>query len=66
MPASRQPARLEKRRHEDFLFEPVVVLADDRDLQFLARTEVGEDARLAHLRDFGQRTVARIEHLADN
>ena len=31
----------------------VVVLADDGNLQFFARTKVGEHARLAHARDFG-------------
>ena len=40
---------------EHFLLEARVVLADHRDLQFLARAEVGEHARLAHLRDLGQR-----------
>ena len=33
-----------------------VVFPDHRDLQFLARAEVGEDTRLAHLHHLGQRT----------
>ena len=44
-----------QRRVEHLLLEALVVFAHHGDLQFLARAEVGEDARLAHLRDFGQR-----------
>jgi hypothetical protein len=40
---------------EDFVGEPLVVLAHHRDLQFLARAEVGEHARLAHVHQLGQR-----------
>ena len=40
---------------EHFLLEARVVLADHRDLQLLARAEVGEHARLAHAHDVGQR-----------
>jgi len=32
-----------------------VILANDRNLKLFTRAEVGEDARLAHLRDFGER-----------
>jgi hypothetical protein len=40
---------------EEHLFlELGVVLPDDGDLQFFARAEVGEDARLAHLHDIGE------------
>ena len=52
---ARQAARLLQRRVEHLFLEALVVLADHRDLQFLARAEVGEHARLAHLRDLGQR-----------
>ena len=50
----RQAARRLHRRAEDLVLELGVVLADDRDLQLLARAEVGEDARLAHAGHFGQ------------
>jgi hypothetical protein len=40
---------------EHFLLEAHVVFAHHRDLQFLARAEVGEHARLAHLGDLGHR-----------
>jgi hypothetical protein len=52
---ARKAARRRERRKEHFLLETCVILAHHRDLQFLARTEVGEDARLAHLGDFGHR-----------
>src|SRR5882724_8780037 len=42
----RQATRLGHRGCEYFFFEARVVLADDRDLQLLARAKVGEDARL--------------------
>ena len=50
----RQAARRRHRRAEHLFLELGVVLADDRDLQLLARAEVGEDARLAHPGDLGQ------------
>jgi hypothetical protein len=45
---ARQAARLAHGRVEHLLLEARVVLADHRDLQFLARAEVGEHAGLAH------------------
>jgi len=51
----RQAARLLHRRIEHLLLEARVVLVDDGDLEFLARAEVGEHARLAHAGGFGQR-----------
>src|SRR6185369_1117521 len=49
-----QAARQRERRAEYLLLELAVVFADDRDLQLLARAEVGEDSRLAHPGDFGE------------
>ena len=49
----RQPARLLHRGVEHLLLEPRVVLAHHRNLQLLARAEMREHARLAHLRDVG-------------
>ena len=51
----RQAARLVHGGEEHLFLEARVVLADHGDLQFLARAEVREDARLAHLRHLGQR-----------
>jgi hypothetical protein len=51
----RLAARLLDGGEEHLFLEARVVLANDGDLQFLARTEVREDAGLAHLRDLGQR-----------
>ena len=51
---ARQAARLLHGRVEDLFLETRVVFADHGDLQFLARAEMGEHARLAHLGDFGQ------------
>ncbi len=48
-------ARFAHRREEHLFLEAAVVLADDGDLQLFARAEVGEHARLAHLRHVGQR-----------
>ena len=53
-PQPRQATRLAHRRVEHFLFKACVVLADHRNLQFLARAEVGEHAGLAHAGDLGQ------------
>src|SRR5205085_9414457 len=50
-----QPALGGERWPEHLFLELAVVLADDRDLQLLARAEVGEDARLAHPGLFGER-----------
>ena len=41
-------------RHEDLVLELGVILGDDRDLQLLARAEVGENTRLAHPRHLGE------------
>jgi hypothetical protein len=49
----RQPARHRHRRLEHLFGKFGVVLAHHRDLQLLARAEVGEHARLAHLGDLG-------------
>ena len=49
---ARQAAALVHRRVEHFLFEAVVVFADDADLQLLARAEMREDAAFAHLHAF--------------
>ena len=51
----RQAARRAHRRAEHLFLELGVVLADDRDLQLLARAEMGEHARLAHPGHLGQR-----------
>ena len=51
----RLAARFLDGREEHLFLEACVVFANDGDLKFLARTEVGEDAGLAHHRDFGQR-----------
>jgi hypothetical protein len=51
----RQAARQAHGGEEHLFLEALVVLADDGDLQLLARAEVREDTALAHLRDFGQR-----------
>ena len=50
----RQAARRAHRGPEHLVLELRVVLADDRDLQLLARAEVGEHARLAHAGHLGQ------------
>ena len=51
---ARQAARLADGRKKDLFLELDVIVADHRDLQLLARAEVGEDARLAHAGDLGQ------------
>jgi hypothetical protein len=56
---ARQAARLLQRREEDLFFKAHVVFADDRDLQLLARAEMGEHAGLAHAHDLGQRAYAQ-------
>ncbi|MNT21235.1 hypothetical protein D3C72_1565680 [compost metagenome] len=50
---ARQAARRLQGGEEHLLLEAGVVLAHHGNLQFLARAEVGEDARLAHLGDLG-------------
>ena len=52
---ARQPTCLVHRGEENLVLEARVVFADDGDLQFLARAEVREHARLAHLRHFSER-----------
>ena len=52
---SRQAARFAHRGKENVFLELDVILADHRDLQLFARAEMREDARLAHVRDFGER-----------
>jgi hypothetical protein len=52
---ARSRGRRGHRRLEDLGLEFRVVLAHHRDLQLLARAEVREHARLAHLRDLGER-----------
>ncbi len=53
-PKTRQTARLAQARKEHLVFETMVVLADDLDLQVFARSEVREHAALAHLHALGQ------------
>jgi hypothetical protein len=51
---ARQAARLADRGEEDFFLELDVIVPDDGNLEFFARSEVREDARLAHPGDLGQ------------